>query len=67
MTKQNPRGQYMVVSYDRYKQDGSNFVPAGRYDKLSDAIEHCKSVTYMMCVIDAKAETQGFLQTVFRK
>jgi hypothetical protein len=57
MTTQNPEGRFQVFSLDQYP-DG---LPAGRYDQLRDAIKHAESVTYKMAVVDAKAESRGFI------
>lgn len=58
---QHAWGRYMVFSNDKYKADFPNVVPAGRYDKLDDAIKHAESVTYKMVVVDSKAESRGFI------
>lgn len=64
MTKQSPDGRYLVISNHHLQEQGSaNVVPAGRYDLLRDAIAHCESVTYKMGVMDAKAESRGFIYT----
>lgn len=54
-------GQYMVFSYDKYQADFPDVVPAGRYDRLDDAIKHAETVTYKMVVVDSKAESRGFI------
>ena len=62
MTKQSPDGRYLVISNHHLQEQGSaNVVPAGRYDLLRDAIAHCGSVTFKMGVMDAKAESRGFI------
>lgn len=60
MTKQNPEGRYQVFSADEYR-NYPEVTPAGRYAWLRDAIKHCESVTYRMAVVDAKAESRGFV------
>lgn len=60
---QHAWGQYAVYSYDRWIAHFPNAVPAGRYDKLEDAIKHAETVTYKMVVVDTKNESRGFVYT----
>lgn len=61
MTKQSPSGRYQVFSAKDYHTRYPSVVPAGSYDNLPAAIAHADSVTYKMAVIDAKAESRGFI------
>lgn len=56
---EHPYGQYAVYSYDKWQAQFPNAVPAGRYDKLEDAIKHADSVTYKMIVVDMKSDEGG--------
>lgn len=68
MTKQSPDGRYLVISDHHLQEQGAaNVVPAGRYENLEDAIEHAESVTYRMGVMDAKAESRGYIYTNWGK
>lgn len=61
MTKQTPDGRYLVISSHHLQEQLQDVVPAGRYAELRDAINHAESVTYKMGVMDAKAESRGFI------
>lgn len=60
MTTQNPDGRYLVFSSDKYR-NFPDAVPAGRYERLRDAIMHADSVAYKMVVVDSQAESQGLV------
>lgn len=49
--------RYAVYSFDKYQAQFPDAVPAGRYDKLEDAVKHANTVTYKMIVVDSQAES----------
>lgn len=61
MTAQSPDGRYLVISSHHLQEQGQDVVPAGRYERLRDAIKHCESVTYKMGVMDAQSESRGYI------